>query len=335
MTAAQGDAATGAPLARPPAWRVAPMREVALRDGGRALLRPLTPADADAMAAFFAALSARDVYYFFHLDEAGARALALDAERAPAYRLVAVDGAAADGRILGYAFLYWGSEEAPTFGVCLRSDAQSRGLGAALVDHLLGSASDSGVRRARLTVHPDNGRALRLYQRAGFRIVGEFVNQHQGAKQYRMEADLSAARPAILEGLAIVPLGGIGVGTAAAEVQTAIARNTGRLPLVLDRPARPRSPAIFVADLAVPGPRWGPGDGGRPDGADWIVSLDEAHVLIGGVGVAALARACRRYAELLAASQPRGPEPVDPAAVSMQELITPGGVYLRSRGMGP
>jgi ribosomal protein S18 acetylase RimI-like enzyme len=309
--------------AQPPPWQIESALRVSLRGDRVLTLRPVCATDAAPMAAFFAALTEREIYYFFDLDERGARDLALQAAHAPAFRLIAVDDR--QERVLGYTFLQWRPAGLPSFGVCILADAQSLGLGWRLIDHLLRSAAASGVGRVALTVHPDNGRALRLYQRAGFRPVGDFINRHQGVKQYRMEADLQQKRPSLLEELSIVPLGGLGVAEVAAEVQRAIEERTGRLPLLLDRPASDAQAAIFVADLAVPpaypGPVAEPTPHHPATAEGWITSLDQRCLLIGGVGVPALTLACRRYAQLLQTrwATRSGTDPLD--AISLAELL--------------
>jgi hypothetical protein len=199
------------------------------------------------------------------------------------------------------------------------------GLGWRLIDHLFNSAAASGVGRVALTVHPDNGRALRLYQRAGFRLVGEFINRHQGVKQYRMEADLRQERPALLEEISIVPLGGLGVATVATGVQRAIEEQTGRLPLLLDRPAGDAQAAIFVADLAVspayPIPVAEPAPHHPATAEGWITSLDQRCLLIGGVGIPALTLACRRYTQLLQTRRATRSGTGPPAAIPLAELL--------------
>jgi len=271
-----------------------------MRDGRVALLRRLCAADAERLAAFFADLTPRETYYFFGLSEHEARNLAANAVEDSAYRLVAVDER--QERLLGYTFLQWRHAGVPTFGVCVHRDAQSLGLGRQLIDLLFTTAAASGVGRVALTVHPDNGPALRLYQQAGFRLVDEFINSHQGVKQYRMEADLQRERPLPLEGLAIVPIGGVGVGLAAAAVQQAVELQTGRLPLLLSMPPS-GSAAIFVADLSLPSAhpipvaKQPPGSQGTANG--WMTWLDKRHLLIGGVGIPALSAACRRFSQLL------------------------------------
>ena len=256
-----------------------------MRDGRVALLRRLCAADAERLAAFFADLTPRETYYFFGLRALEARNLAINAVEDSAYRLIAVDER--QERLLGYTFLQWRHAGIPTFGVCIHREAQSLGLGRQLIDLLFTTAAVSGVGRVALTVHPDNGPALRLYQHAGFRLVDEFINSHQGVKQYRMEADLKRERPLPLEGLAIVPIGGVGVGLAAAAVQHAVELQTGRLPMLLNMPPS-GSAAIFVADLSLPSAhpipvaKQPPGSQGTANG--WMTWLDKRHLLIGGGG---------------------------------------------------
>ncbi len=193
-----------------------------LPDGREVLLRPVAVSDAAGMADFFASLGESETYYFFALGEAEAGRLALKADEALAFRLVAVGDLGGGAAVLGYAFLEWRDEGPPEFGVCLRPGSQSGGLGRVLMDHLFTSARASGVRRVYLTVHPENARALLLYQRFGFVLVGEFVNDHQGVKQYRMELDLGSHPPSLAEDVVVVAQGGVGIAGAAFRVQGAL-----------------------------------------------------------------------------------------------------------------
>jgi ribosomal protein S18 acetylase RimI-like enzyme len=275
-----------------------------LADGRALELRPLRPGDADAIARFFAALTEREIYYFYALDEERARQLALDADRDPAYRLAAVD---ADGAVWGYMYLQWNDDgRAPVYGACLRPGAQSAGLGRAMIACLLGSAAASGVPAARLSVHPDNWRALRLYQRSGFRLTGDFLNEQQGVRQYRMEVDLSQPPPLITDEVTVVPRGGLGLALPAARVQAALEAKLGRRPLVLDRPARPGGALVLVADLGPEATPWGSTTGPAPEPSDgWSARLDACTELIAGNGPDALALAVDRYLAALLASAAR------------------------------
>lgn len=290
-------------VASRPVWRIDAVRLLTAAGADTVTLRPISTGDADLMAEFFAALTAREIFYFFALDATHARHLALDAETDPAFRLIAVGDHEGHSRVLGYMFLDWRDGDPPTYGACLREGAQSIGLGRAMIDHLLQSAAESGVGPIHLTVHADNWRALRLYQRAGFRIHDEIILESQGTKQYRMATDLRAPRHALTDALALIARGGIGVGMAAVAVQRSIEVASGQCPLIVDRPIYPGVRAIIVADLASGAER--PFDlpsspalqGGH--GPAWIDSLDERHLLIAGIGPAAVARAARAYADLV------------------------------------
>lgn len=283
-------------MAIPPPWKVIPRQNLGLGDGRAVVVRPLAATDGDLIAEFFGSLGEREIYYFYQLDPDAARHLARDVGQDAAYRLVAVGEFGGSDKILGYVYLHWHDSEPPTFGACLRDGAQSAGLGRAMIDALLTSAVASGVSRARLTVHPDNWRALRLYQRFGFRLVGEFVNSHQRVKQYRMEADLRAPRPSIDDRLTIVPVGDPGVGIVASRLQSALVARTGRLPLILDRPGHADSRVVYVVDLGLRD-RFAIGMPIVPvaEAVEWATALDARHLLLAGDGVAALERAVDRY----------------------------------------
>ncbi len=287
---------------RAPRWRVGPAAST-LPDGREVLLRPVAVSDAAGMADFFASLGESETYYFFALGEAEAGRLALKADEALAFRLVAVGDLGGGAAVLGYAFLEWRDEGPPEFGVCLRPGSQSGGLGRVLMDHLFTSARASGVRRVYLTVHPENARALLLYQRFGFVLVGEFVNDHQGVKQYRMELDLGSHPPSLAEDVVVVAQGGVGIAGAAFRVQGALEALLGARPPLAGRPpVDGEGGCVMVSDLsAVPGAS--PSSPllrfPRPGGAAWIVGLDPHRLLICGLSVDGADRAADRYATLL------------------------------------
>ena len=283
------------------AWQQDATRRLVLRDGQSSLLRPLTPADASLIAEFFATLSNREIFYFFSLEECTARHLAENVLVDPAMRLIALAEHENGEHIIGYMFLDWAGDLSPSFGACLKEEAQSQGLGGAMMEHFLTRARAAGVAHVHLTAHAENWRALRLYQRLGFQITDEFILQAQGARQYRMRIDLRQARPEILDQLIIVARGGIGVGLAARSIQASLEPLLGARPLILDRPTRADSYTIIVSDLAAtpehpfetPVPAF-PRD---QSGVGWVTSLDARTVLIAGFGSSAVSRAAVRYIE--------------------------------------
>jgi len=52
-------------------------------------------------------------------------------------------------------------------------DARGQGVGALLLGELVGAMATAGIRVVRLTVHPENTGACRLYERHGFRVERE------------------------------------------------------------------------------------------------------------------------------------------------------------------
>ena len=81
--------------------------------------------------------------------------------------------ACADGRIVGWSFLWNLQSEAPTFGLAVADAFQGQGLGAMLMDAILDAAGErGGIGKIALTVVCDNDKACAMYERRGF------VKQH-------------------------------------------------------------------------------------------------------------------------------------------------------------
>lgn len=78
-------------------------------------------------------------------------------------------------------------EETPEMAVGVRADARSRGVGLAVISHLV---SEVGERFSflSLSVREDNP-AIRLYRRLGFEVVGE-TGSHAEGKSLTMKLDL-------------------------------------------------------------------------------------------------------------------------------------------------
>lgn len=76
------------------------------------------------------------------------------------------------GEIVGYGIMSTGAGEAHILNVCVRESFRSRGIGRALLEHLLSRAGASGSSEAYLEVRPSNTAAVRLYQTIGFEPIG-------------------------------------------------------------------------------------------------------------------------------------------------------------------
>ena len=77
--------------------------------------------------------------------------------------------AEADGRLVGLATYVVSTDEAELLS--LDALCEGRGVGSALLDAVVGAAQAAGARRLVLVTSNDNLRALRFYQRRGFRLV--------------------------------------------------------------------------------------------------------------------------------------------------------------------
>lgn len=87
--------------------------------------------------------------------------------------LVAEDG----GRVVGWCRLFPlvgcnGPTGGAKLGIGLLPAYRGHGLGKALLGQTLDWAIDRGVQRATLTVRTDNARAIRIFERCGFRKTG-------------------------------------------------------------------------------------------------------------------------------------------------------------------
>jgi ribosomal-protein-alanine N-acetyltransferase len=102
------------------------------------------------------------------------------------------------GGVIGYAALLApaGSGEADVLTIAVGEAHRGEGLGAALLERLLRTASDRGATRVFLEVRADNPVAQHLYDSRGFRVVGRRRRYYQpdGVDAIVMRLDLGGAR---------------------------------------------------------------------------------------------------------------------------------------------
>ena len=180
MAGSQDDSATPA---YPAGWEA----DVVLRDGATAHLRPITPADAQALQSFhvgqseastylrfFAALgrlSERELARFANVDHTDRVALIAVQDVPAAQDVPAVhQGQGPPEQIIGVArFDRIGPFEAEVaFNV---SDAHhGRGLGSVLLEHLAAAGRERGIRRFTAEVLPQNAHMIAVFREAGFDV---------------------------------------------------------------------------------------------------------------------------------------------------------------------
>ncbi|MDA8093059.1 MAG: ribosomal protein S18-alanine N-acetyltransferase [Betaproteobacteria bacterium] len=86
------------------------------------------------------------------------------------------------GPVVAYGVVMLAADEAHVLNIGVARDWQRRGIGRALMEHLVGVARDYGAATVFLEVRPSNGPALRLYERMGFNEIGVRKNYYPAAK---------------------------------------------------------------------------------------------------------------------------------------------------------
>jgi L-amino acid N-acyltransferase YncA len=106
-----------------------------------------------------------------------------DAAHLPEHRFVASEG----GQPIGWVALTGYSDRCCYEGVAdlsvyVAPAAQGRGVGRALLEHLVASAEDAGIWTLQAGIFPENEASLALHRRCGFRLVGtrERIGQLDG-----------------------------------------------------------------------------------------------------------------------------------------------------------
>ncbi|RTL69927.1 MAG: GNAT family N-acetyltransferase, partial [Pseudonocardiaceae bacterium] len=147
--------------------------DVVASDGGILHLRPILPADADALLAFHSRLSERTRYlrYFGPYPRIPPRDLerftTVDHHRRVAFVCLLGDEIVAVGRYEGLGDAPGGSAEV---AFVVRDDHQGRGLGSILLEHLAAAARESGVRRFEAEVLVENHTMVRVFRDAGYQV---------------------------------------------------------------------------------------------------------------------------------------------------------------------
>lgn len=77
-------------------------------------------------------------------------------------------------------------DETPSFSISLFAPYRGRGIGSAMMRQLLDELRGTGYPRASLSVQKENP-AARLYERLGFRIVGDGFDETEWLMVYRFE----------------------------------------------------------------------------------------------------------------------------------------------------
>ena len=86
-----------------------------------------------------------------------------------------------DGAILGYGVMSVGVDECHILNIGIHPDHQRQGLGGHLLGEMLATAQRHRARMAFLEVRVSNEAAQRLYEKAGFHLLGKRRNYYPAA----------------------------------------------------------------------------------------------------------------------------------------------------------
>ncbi|MBC8230333.1 GNAT family N-acetyltransferase [bacterium] len=91
--------------------------------------------------------------------------------------------------IVGWGFLWNLQSGEPTFGLGVADNFHGKGMGSKLIDSVMKTARERGLKKVFLTVVQYNQVAWKMYEKRGFVKYGEFVGE-DGLDYFRMVAEL-------------------------------------------------------------------------------------------------------------------------------------------------
>ncbi len=148
--------------------------DVVLRDGGAAHLRPITPADAEALQAFHVAQSPRSTYlrFFAPMPRLSARDLArfTTVDHTDRVALVVLVGE----QIIGVGRYDRTGPTTAEVAFNIADAHQGRGVGSVLLEHLAAAALEQGVERFQAEVLPENRKMITVFAEAGYEVTRRY-----------------------------------------------------------------------------------------------------------------------------------------------------------------
>jgi ribosomal-protein-alanine acetyltransferase len=143
-------------------------------------IRPMSEADLEAISAIEAATFP---------DPWPRSALAHEAVRNPYCSASVIEE---EGTVAGYAFCWVVFEQAHLINIAIAPGLRSRGLGEALLVHVMRHATAQGAEVMHLEVRDENQAAIALYLKYGFTILGRKDKYYgDGAAAILMQKDLT------------------------------------------------------------------------------------------------------------------------------------------------
>ena len=165
-------------------------KDVRLKDGTRVHVRPEVPGDLEMLEEMFLNLSRETLRFLpvrFTRERIRGWIENLDYERALPMLAIIEDSEGIE-RIISTTSLRFHDSEAfrhmAEFGITVRDDYQGRGLGTVLTRHMIEIAREKGLKKVFLRVNTDNERAIHVYERMGYRVVGRVPGEVKYKGEY-------------------------------------------------------------------------------------------------------------------------------------------------------
>ena len=93
-----------------------------------------------------------------------------------------------ENKVVGYCLYQQLFEQGEIFRIATHPDHQRQGIAAQLLERLFELLNEQGVESLLLEVRADNGPAIALYERYGFRVIHVRKDYYQAANQASMDA---------------------------------------------------------------------------------------------------------------------------------------------------
>ena len=139
----------------------------------RAVLRPMMSEDKELVNEFFDAMGAESRAMFNRTDYQRKWMLKYCAKQDPSQHYWLAES---DGKMLGFVFFHQWNTTIPMLGIGVRDDLKGMHLGGRLMDYAIEAAKEAGKGGIRLTTHVANLRGQMLYEKKGFRCMGQANN---------------------------------------------------------------------------------------------------------------------------------------------------------------
>ncbi len=145
-----------------------------LKNGKSVYYRKLQKGDEQALVRFNNELSehSRNLFMPHSYDADTLKKVIERAENGHDLVYIALDG----DRVIAYFFLWWVDTPFPVLGIGILDEYHGQGLGRQIMNRLIDDAKQAGCDAIELTTALDNKIAYSLYERVGFKCLGEVDN---------------------------------------------------------------------------------------------------------------------------------------------------------------